>query len=924
MKTRCLAVRGASQNNLRHIDVDLPHGSLIAVSGVSGSGKTSLVFDTIYAEARRRFLLALDPSGQGLERRLRPPRVRRLDGLAPAIAIRQERLRHNPRATVGTVSGLHQYLRLLYVRLGTPHCPACGAIVRWHRFEEVYETASGLPAGTRIEVLAPHRLAQDESLADFLRQVERSGYRRIRAGGVPWLLEDVTPEKMPHRNLQVVVDRLVVKPETRRRLKGSLQAALDNGDGQVALLDPETGQTLAFSVRPGCTACGAAFPAVTPSLFSFDSVLGACTQCRGLGVLPGIEFNQVFAGGTSSPVDALAPLWEEFGHRDLERQLQRFCRRNRVDADTAVRHWPGPVAELLWRGVRQQGGFVGVRRWLERLGARAAHTELAWLEEFLSDTPCPDCHGERLCPAAREVLVDGERITRVSGRSITALSEWLAARRFSGPQATIGETLRMQMQQQAAVLQDLGVGYLQLDRRADTLSSGELQRLRLGAALGSGMTQVLYILDEPSVGLHARDAQRLLDALRRLRDAGNTVIMVEHDPHLLRHADWLIDLGPGAGPDGGTLVAAAPPAEVAKGDGATAACLRPGAGFSRQPRLEPGGGGWLHLEGATGHNLKDVSVSLPLASLVCVTGVSGSGKSTLVHETLYPLAAARLQSAEIRPLAYRQCSGLEQVHRVVAVDQSSIGRSPRSNVATYTGLLAAIRRIFAALPEARLRAYTPAHFSFNAAEGACPECRGSGVGAVHRGILADIEVPCASCGGRRYRSDVLDARYRGLDIAAVLELTVSEALEVFEPVPQIARRLKVLVEVGLGYLRLGQPAVDFSGGEAQRVKLATELGRSEREHTLYILDEPTTGLHMQDVGYLLALLQKLVEARNSVIVIEHHLEFIAAADYIIDLGPGGGDDGGIVVAAGTPRQVAATDSITGAALRAHLALEGDG
>ncbi|MFA6108161.1 MAG: excinuclease ABC subunit UvrA [Candidatus Latescibacterota bacterium] len=915
-----LVVRGATEHNLREVDLDLPHGRLIAFSGVSGSGKTSLVFDTIYAEARRRFLVALDRSEQAVTRRLRPPRVRRLEGLAPAVAIAQTGRPQSPRATVATLSGVHDLLRLLWTRVGEPHCVACGAPVRSERFEELHDAALGLPAGTQLLILAPRWLQPGEDEAAFLAWTDRSGYRRIRAGTELMTLEDATPEALRGKPLAVVVDRLVIRPDTGRRLKGSLEAAVQAGDGRVCLVDPGTGWERSFAVRPACSACGAPFRPLEPALFSFNSLRGACPTCRGLGVQQGLGFDQLFADGRATLEEALGPLWREFGHAELQRHLERFCRQRRLDPDLPVGAWPGAAAAALWDGPPERATFPGLSRWLDRLGRRARAAERSWLDGFVGEAACAACNGARLRPEALAVTVAGRTIAELCARPLAAVPDLLGQIRADGPGQVVVEALTGQLGRSLALLSDLGLGYLTLDRPGDTLSSGEYQRLRLGAALGSRMTRILYVLDEPSLGLHARDTDRLLTALEALRDAGNTVLVVEHDPAILRRADLLVDLGPGAGPDGGRIVARGTPDEVAAGDSLTGQYLAGARRLPPRPARPAGTRGWLRLENARGHNLKGISVAFPLGSLTCVTGVSGSGKSTLVQGTLYPALAGRFHGAEVRPLPHDACLGAESLERVVAADQRPIGRTPRSNLASYTGLLTPVRRLFAEMPESRLRAYRPSHFSFNAADGACPECGGSGMEAVRQGLLEDLEIPCATCDGSRYRTEVLDVRYRGLTIAETLDLTVGEAADRFDAVPEIAARLRLLQAVGLGYLRLGHSTPRLSGGEAQRIKLAAQLGRPGLARTLYLLDEPTTGLRLEDVRFLLELLRRLVDEGSTVVVVEHHLEFAAATDWIIDLGPEAGDEGGWVVAAGTPEEVARVpESRTGQYLAQRLA-----
>ena len=915
-----LIVREACEHNLRAVSLDLPHESLVAVSGPSGSGKTSLVLDTIYAEARRRFLAALDQGGGW--RTLRVPKASRIDGLAPALALSGGASHQSPRATVATLSGLYDLLRLLFARVGQPGCLHCGGRVQTHRFEEANEAAASMPEGTRLMILAPRRPREDETPEQVLAAIDRAGYRHVRLDGQNLVLEDIAPTHIARaQHLSVVVDRLVVKKGIARRLQGSLQAALETGDGQVVLSTPDADSDLVFAVRPACSACGAPFPPLEPALFSFNSATGACPTCRGLGVQSGLSSEQVFAGGRATLEGALGPLWHDFGHGDLRDRLQAFCRRHQVDPEQPVGDWPDQAAERLWHGESRRGRFIGLARWLERVGAKAEGEELAWLEERLDDAPCPSCDGARLRPEALAVELGGASIAAVGECAVVAATEWLNNLDFPAPTAPVGEAIRGQISRRLNLLQELGLEYLQLNRRADTLSSGEFQRLRLGSALSSGTTQMLYVLDEPSAGLHARDAAQLLDALRALRDAGNSVFLIEHDSALLRGADWLVDMGPGAGTAGGQVVAEGTPSEVAATESLTGRYLRGTLQLPRTQARQPQG--WLALSGARGHNLRQLDVQWPLGTLTCVTGVSGSGKSSLVSHTLHPLLAAKLHGAQRRPLPYSTCTGIEQVARVVAVDQRPIGRTPRSNAATYTGLLAPIRRLFADLPEARLRGYRPGHFSFNSPEGACDHCKGRGMHNTRRGAFDDLEVVCPSCSGRRYRAEVLDVRFHQHHIAEVLELSVAAASELFASVPQVAQRLATLAEVGLGYLHLGQPATSFSGGEAQRVKLAAELGRSRQDHALYILDEPTSGLHLEDVRLLLALLQRLVDEGNTVVVVEHHIELIAAADWVIDLGPEGGEAGGAITACGRPEEVAsAADSHTGTYLQQLFAAQG--
>ncbi len=916
-----IEIRGAREHNLRAVDLDLPHGRLIVLTGVSGSGKSSLAFDTIYAEARRRFLLTAEGGAAAFAQRLQPPRVQRIDGLRPALAIAQARHRPSSRSTAATITGLADYLRLLWARVGRARCLECGEPVAAHAFEEVLERASGRPEGSRLVVTAPMAPPATAAHArELIAEVERSGYRRLRCGPETLVLEDVEPSRIVGRPLEVVVDRVAVRTDTRRRLRGSLQAAVQLGRGRVGLVDPATGAEERYSVRPACAGCGAAFPDISAALFSFNSPAGACPDCHGTGRSAGSSFERLLSAG-EPPAASLAVLWERFGHRRLQREVDGFCRRARVDLSEPLSEWPEEVVRALWEGEgpRPRGKpFPGLRRWLDaRAGAADDREERAWLEEVqengAGESPCGGCGGRRLSAAALAVRIDGESIADLLGRTLSEAADWLRGVAIAPEQRALADHILDVVRQGVAVMLDLGLGYLTLDRRAPTLSAGELQRLQLVAALGSGLSQVLYVLDEPSAGLHGRDTRRLGAALERLRDRGNSVLVVEHDLDLVRAADLLVELGPGAGDEGGRLLFRGPPREAGASGTATGQALA-GDGPARRNRT-PGAGGWLRLLGARGHNLQGLDLSLPLGCLVSVTGVSGSGKSSLVHHTLHAALAARLQGAGRRPLPFDELRGSEALERVVAVDQSPIGRTARSNAATYTGLMAVLRQLFAELPESRLRGYHAGHFSFNSA-GACSRCGGTGREPEAAVDLEDLPLPCSRCAGTRYRREVLEIRFRGLSIAEALELSVAEAGLRFANVPEAARRLGLLTDLGLGYLRLGQPASHLSGGEAQRVKLSAELGRPAVERTLYLLDEPTSGLHRCDSAFLVELLQRLVDRGHTVLVVEHDPYVIAASDHVVDLGPEAGGDGGRVVVTGTPDEVAACEaSHTGRVLR---------
>jgi len=924
---RTLSIRGAAEHNLNGVDLDLPHNSLVVLCGVSGSGKSSLVFDTVYAEAQRRFYAALDPI-RARGKSLRRPAVRSISGLAPPIAIDQHGVRADPRSTAGTLSGAYEFFRLLFARLGQPRCPECGADVIVHRFEEVYERAAGLGEGTRLTILAPVRVEDDGG--GWLERIERSGFGRLRmAGDLVELSHIDAGGSAVGSTVEVVVDRLVIKPDALVRLKGSLEAAVELSGGGITLIRASEGgqkgqgEDVKFSTRPSCSHCDAPFEPITPGLFSFSSPRGACSECRGTGVQAGMEFERFFPDPSQILDEALGPLWSEFGHMELREQVGDQCERAGVDAQQPIGEWSADAVVEFWKSGRVRGAtaaagssgrkgnkkvtrFPGLRRWLERRAALAEGEELSWLEERLGERPCAQCQGSRLSVHPLSVWLGEETIASLMAKPVTATLRFLNDLEASPSHRSMAEAIVHQTARRLQTIDDLGLGYLSLDRRADTLSSGELQRLRLAAVLGSDMTGMLYVLDEPSVGLHARDADRLGEALLRLRDQGNTLLVVEHDLSILERADHLVEMGPGAGVGGGEVVTEGTPGEVAQASSPTGRYLRGDEIDATVRWRSPGEHGWLELTGASGHNLKGIDISVPLQCLVAVSGVSGSGKSSLVHGTLYRAIAARLHKAQQQPLPFTSCTGVDQLARVLAVDQKSIGRSARSNAASYAGLLTPIRRLYAELPEARLRGYKPAHFSFNVPLGACSQCGGTGLGPRTPGQFGSLTPPCATCSGQRFKAGIRDIRFRQASIVDVLEMRVSEALSTFEAIPQIERRLRTLCELGLGYLVLGQSANSLSGGEAQRLKLTAELSRSLETGILYILDEPTTGLHIRDVEYLIELLQLLVDGGHTVIVVEHDLDVIRCADYVIDIGPEPGDDGGQVVAAGTPAEVAAT------------------
>ncbi len=894
-----IAIRGAEEHNLKSVDVDIPHGGLNVVSGPSGSGKTSLVFDTLYVEARRRYLMTM--TDKGAIAITKAPKVRSIDGLSPAVALSQHRFRHHPRSTVATMAGLHDYLRALFHRVGSPSCLRCGSPVRSQRFEEAFEVLAGLPDNTKLLVLAPRYRKIGESDAELGDWLQRSGYRRIRVHGEFQVADNLNLSGI--MSIEVAVDRLAVKPNTRRRLKGSLQAALDLGGGQATAIVEGGDEKFVFAVKPSCITCGEPFVGIDEGLFSFNSSQGACKDCKGLGIRSGMQFNHLFEDGRANLEEGLGDLWCDFGHDELRDHLECFCAMHELTLETSVADFACGARELLWKGKRDRSGFPGLQRLLERLYAEAAGRELDWFEDRLGDTSCETCDGTRYCPESRAIEIAGETIASVCGKSISGAVAFFDHWEPSGNDAVVAEVLRKRILGSLMTIVNLGMDYLTLDRRSDTISSGEFQRLRLASSLGSNMTQVLYIMDEPTTGLHACDVARLLDALASLRADGNTILVVEHDQEVLSKADLLIDMGPGAGAAGGSIVARGTPEEVGRTQSLTGRYLSGEISVGTSKERQPGSKGWLKLNGLRGHNLKGIDVELPLGCLVGVTGISGSGKSSVVQGTLFPVLAGKLQRAQRRPLAFESVTGAEQLDRIICVDQKPIGRSLRSVIATYTGLSDSIRRLFAKVPEARLRAYNPGHFSFNTSEGMCPDCAGSGVARIRSELFEGIEAECGTCSGRRFKREVLDVRFRDHSISDVLDLDVDAARQLFQAVPEVERILAVMIDVGLAYIHLGQSAQSLSGGEAQRVKLSTELGKPRNDRTIYVLDEPTTGLHLEDVRYLLDLLQRLVEQGNSVVVVEHHIEFVACSDYVIDLGPGAGEAGGDIVACGTPNEI---------------------
>ncbi len=943
-----LLVRGAREHNLKDISLDLPRDSLIVFTGLSGSGKSSLAFDTIFAEGQRRYVESLSAYARQFLGQLDKPDVDFIEGLSPAVSIDQKSTSRNPRSTVGTITEVYDYLRLLYARAGRPHCPLCGRPIARQTPQQIVDRVLELEPGSRFQVLAPVVRGRKGEYADLFRELQTKGYSRVRVDGVVHPLSDPpTLKKQEKHTIDVVVDRLTVKESAKRRLTDSVETALHLSGGLVTLdfvdlpeSDPHRERV--FSEHLACLYDDLSFEELEPRSFSFNSPYGACPDCTGLGTRMEVDPELLVPDPGRSLADGAVAVWtgpqtSDYFARLLEALAETLGFRIDVPwerlparARRAVLH--GHDAQVHVRYRNRYGRersyyttFEGAVPYVARRHAEAeSDTTRERFEGFMREVPCPTCRGARLRPVSLAVTLGGRSIAEVAALPIGECAQFLRGLELTPRERQIAERVLKEVNLRLGFLLDVGLDYLTLDRAAGTLAGGEAQRIRLATQIGSGLVGVLYVLDEPSIGLHQRDNHRLIDTLLRLRDLGNTLIVVEHDEDTIRTADWVVDIGPGAGEHGGQVVVSGPVAELlASPDSLTGAYLSGRRAIPvpavRRPRTP---GRELTVHGAREHNLRDVTVGFPLGCLVAVTGVSGSGKSTLVNDILYAALAREIYGARTVPGRHRRISGTEHVDKVIHVDQSPIGRTPRSNPATYTGVFDHIRRLFAQTEEARLRGYLPGRFSFNVKGGRCEACSGDGTIKIEMNFLPDVYVPCEVCHGARYNRETLEVHYKGRTIAEVLDLPIEEALGFFAAVPPIARHLATLVDVGLGYVRLGQPAPTLSGGEAQRVKLSSELQKRSTGRTLYVLDEPTTGLHFEDIRKLLGVLGRLVDAGNTVVVIEHNLDVVKSADWVVDLGPEGGSGGGTVVATGTPEQVAGTaGSHTGAFLRRVLDLE---
>ena len=933
-----LVIHGAREHNLKDITVRLPRNKLITITGLSGSGKSSLAFDTIYAEGQRRYVESLSAYARQFLQMMEKPDVDSIDGLSPAISIDQKTTSRNPRSTVGTVTEIYDYLRLLYARVGRPHCPVCGRPIAGQSQESIVDQVLRLPEGTKFTVNAPVVRDRKGEFRDVLEELRADGFTRVKVDGEQQLLEEeIVLDKKRKHTIEVVVDRLVMKPDLRQRLAQSIETAAGLAAGLVAIDVLDTEEQMLFSENFACPEHGVSLAELEPRVFSFNSPHGACPRCTGLGAQLEVDPDLVVPDPTLAIGEGALVPWSVMNSNFYESVIQGIADRWEVDLETPWAELPQEQRDLFLSGTggervyvqyRNRMGrkrsymlsFEGITKSLERRYKETDSGQIRErIEEYMSFRACPACGGARLKPEVLAVTIGGRNIHELTQLSVAAALDFLDELELTEVEQLIGARIVKEIRERLTFLADVGVGYLTLDRAASTLSGGEAQRLRLATQIGSQLVGVLYILDEPSIGLHQRDNGRLIGTLERLRDLGNTVLVVEHDEQMMRSADWLVDMGPGAGEHGGYVVAEGPAKKVERAAGSVTGQFLSGAREISVPERRPLDNGTFTVRGARMHNLKGIDVEFPVGKLVAVTGVSGSGKSTLVNEIVYKALANRLHRMRIKPGDHDSVEGIECFDKVIDIDQSPIGRTPRSNPATYTDLFTPIRELYSLTPEAKVRGYKPGRFSFNVRGGRCETCKGDGQIKIEMHFLPDVYVPCETCHGRRYNRETLEVRFKGKAIADVLEMSVEEALEFFAKIPKIRRKLQTLHDVGLDYVKLGQPATTLSGGEAQRVKLAKELSKIATGRTLYILDEPTTGLHFADIEKLLEVLQRLVDAGNTVLVIEHNLDVIKQADWLVDLGPEGGDAGGEVIATGTPEQVAEVEeSYTGAYLRELL------
>ena len=935
-----IKIRGANEHNLKNIDVDIPRNELVVLTGLSGSGKSSLAFDTIYAEGQRRYMESLSSYARQFLGQMEKPNVEKIEGLSPAISIDQKSTNRNPRSTVGTVTEIYDYFRLLYARVGIPHCPKCGKEIKKQSVDQMVDQIMTLPERTRIQLLAPVVRGRKGTHQKLLEQAKRSGYVRVQVDGNTYeLTEEIPLEKNIKHNIDIVVDRLVVKQGIEKRLTDSIESVLELAEGLMTV-DVIDGEPIHFSQSFSCPDCGISVDEIEPRSFSFNNPFGACPECFGLGYK--MEFDEDLMIPDKSLSIAKGAIqvigWQSCTDPSsyTYATLQALAKEYKFDLDTPYQELPkkiqymlihgtdGKVVKVYYKGQRGEGvydvAFEGlIRNVQRRYRETSSETIKQEYETFMRITPCHVCGGQRLKKESLAVTVSGKNIYEVTSMSIKNLQAFLNHMELTKQQHLIGDQILKEIKARVGFLAEVGLEYLTLSRATGTLSGGEAQRIRLATQIGSGLVGVAYILDEPSIGLHQRDNDKLLSALKNLRDLGNTLIVVEHDEDTMREADHIVDIGPGAGEHGGHLVAQGTAEEIMKNPDSITGAYLSGRIQIPVPEKRRKPTGWLKIKGAQENNLKNINVNIPLGVMTCITGVSGSGKSSLTNEILYKRLARDLNRARTIPGKHKAMEGLDQLDKVIDIDQSPIGRTPRSNPATYTGVFDQIRDLFAATPDAKAKGYAKGRFSFNVKGGRCEACAGDGILKIEMHFLPDVYVPCEVCHGQRYNRETLEVKYKGKSIYDVLNMTVEEAMTFFENVPSIRRKIETLYDVGLSYIKLGQPSTELSGGEAQRIKLATELSKRSTGKTIYILDEPTTGLHFADVHKLTEILQRLAEGGNTVVVIEHNLDVIKTADYIIDMGPEGGDGGGTVVAKGTPEEVAKVpESYTGKYIKKYL------
>ena len=935
-----IKIRGANENNLKNLDVDIPRNEMVVLTGLSGSGKSSLAFDTIYAEGQRRYMESLSSYARQFLGQMEKPDVESIEGLSPAISIDQKSTNRNPRSTVGTVTEIYDYFRLLYARVGIPHCPKCGREIKKQTVDQMVDHIMGMPERTKIQLLAPVVRGRKGTHAKLFEQARKSGYVRVLADGNLYELnEEIKLDKNIKHNIEIIVDRLIVKPGIEKRLTDSIETVLNLAEGKL-VVDTMDGNYVNFSQSFACPDCGISIDEIEPRSFSFNNPFGACPSCFGLGYRMEFDVDLMIPDRSLSISQGAITVmgWQSCTDKGSFTRaiLDALAKEYHFDLDTPFEEYPQEVQDVLihgtngkevkvyYKGQRGEGvydvAFEGIVKNVERrYRETGSETMKQEYESFMRITPCPSCKGQRLKPEALAVTVGDKNIHEVTSMSISSLHEFLEELKLSETQQLIGEQVLKEIKARVGFLVNVGLDYLTLARATGTLSGGEAQRIRLATQIGSGLVGVAYILDEPSIGLHQRDNDKLLGTLKHLRDLGNTLIVVEHDEDTMRAADCVVDIGPGAGEHGGQLVAIGTAEEIMQNPNSITGQYLSGKIKIPVPEVRRKPTGFLTIRKAAENNLKNIDVKIPLGVMTCVTGVSGSGKSSLVNEILYKSLARKLNRARTIPGKHKCIEGVEQLDKVIDIDQSPIGRTPRSNPATYTGVFDQIRDLFAATADAKARGYKKGRFSFNVKGGRCEACSGDGILKIEMHFLPDVYVPCEVCQGKRYNRETLEVKYKGKSIYDVLNMTVEEALVFFDHVPSIKRKIQTLYDVGLSYIRLGQPSTELSGGEAQRIKLATELSKRSTGKTIYILDEPTTGLHFADVHKLIEILQRLSEGGNTVVVIEHNLDVIKTADYIIDIGPEGGDKGGTVVAKGTPEEIAANPaSYTGQYVSKYL------